>query len=187
MKRFKIFLAIIACLFVVPFTVFAEKDTKSDSTESVSKKVNIYFFYGDGCPHCAEAEEFFESIEEKYSKYYNIVAFETWYDSDNADLLQEIAEVRDENITGVPYILIGNKSWAGYSSSLDDDIISAIEDEYETDVADRYDIKNYVDMGDINADVAEDTMSNDAMILIILILVCAGIGYGLVVARKNTI
>ena len=31
MKKFKIFLAIIACLLIVPFTVFAEGDTDSAS------------------------------------------------------------------------------------------------------------------------------------------------------------
>ena len=32
--------------------------------------INIYFFYGDGCPHCAKEEKFFE--EELEKKYKNI-------------------------------------------------------------------------------------------------------------------
>ena len=55
MKKFKIFLAIIACLLIVPFTVFAEGDTDSASNNEDSKKVKLYFFHGDGFPHCAEA------------------------------------------------------------------------------------------------------------------------------------
>ena len=29
----------------------------------VNASVNMYLFYGDGCPHCAEEEEFFDSEE----------------------------------------------------------------------------------------------------------------------------
>ena len=31
-------------------------------------KINIYFFWGNGCPHCEEEMEFFESIEKEYGK-----------------------------------------------------------------------------------------------------------------------
>ena len=29
-------------------------------TAEAKSKYNVYLFYGDGCPHCAEEEEFFE-------------------------------------------------------------------------------------------------------------------------------
>lgn len=200
MKKLKIFLAIIACLLIVPFTVLAEGDTNTDSNNEDSRKVKLYFFHGDGCPHCAEAEEFFDSIEEEYGDKFEVVAYEVWYDTDNNELLQKIGEVRDENISGVPYILIGDKSWSGYESSLDDEIIEAIESEYEKDVADRYDIMNYVDASkgtskDITSDddssnntnTKSESKSNDALAIVIMLLVAAGIGYGVVVARKKTV
>ena len=202
MKKFKIFLAIIACLLIVPFTVLAEGDTDSASSNEDSKKVKLYFFHGDGCPHCAEAEEFFDSIKDEYGDKFEVVAYEVWYDTDNNELLQKIGEARDEKISGVPYILIGDKSWSGYASSLDDEIIDAIKSEYDKDVADRYDIMNYVDgskgnskaLGDNSSNssnnsttVKDEKKSNDALAIVIMLVVAAGIGYGVVVARKKAV
>lgn len=195
MKKFKLYLAIIMCLLMIPFTVFAdeadtdskdeatteEKDTKSED----SKKVKIYFFRGEGCPHCAEAEEFFDSIKDEYGEYYTIVDYETWYNTENADLLQKVGKARDEEISGVPYILIGNKSWSGYSSDMNDEIISTIKSEYEKDVADRYDIMKLIATGSTKA--KEKIKSSDVMALIIVLIVVAGISYGIVVARKKTV
>lgn len=202
MKKLKIFLAIIACLLIVPFTVLAEGDTDSASSNEDSKKVKLYFFHGDGCPHCAEAEEFFDSIKDEYGDKFEVVAYEVWYDTDNNELLQKIGEARDEKISGVPYILIGDKSWSGYASSLDDEIIDAIKSEYDKDVADRYDIMNYVDgskgnskaLGDNSSNssnnsttVKDEKKSNDALAIVIMLVVAAGIGYGVVVARKKAV
>lgn len=196
MKKVKLFLAIIMCLFAMPLAVLADEGTSEDNVEVTSgesevavedNKVKIYFFRGEGCPHCADAEEFFNSIEEEYGQYYKILDYETWYDSDNADLLQKVGEVRKEEISGVPYILIGDKSWSGYDDSYADDIKEAIKSEYEKDVADRYDIANYVDFASGDIKDTNTSKSNDAMALIIILLVVAGITYGVVVARKKTV
>lgn len=195
MKKFKLYLAIIMCLLMIPFTVFAdEADTDSndeatteekETTNEESKKVKIYFFRGEGCPHCAEAEEYFDSIKDEYGEYYEIVDYETWYNTENADLLQKVGNARDEKISGVPYILIGNKSWSGYSSDMNDEIISTIKSEYEKDVADRYDIMKLIDTGSTKTE--EKSNSGDVMALIIVLIVVAGISYGVVVARKKTV
>lgn len=196
MKKIKLFLAIIMCLFAIPLAVLADEGS-DDNVEVTSgetevqeedNRVKIYFFRGEGCPHCADAEEFFNSIEEEYGQYYKILDYETWYNSDNAALLQKVGEARNEEISGVPYILIGDKSWSGYNDSFADDIKDTIKSEYEKAVADRYDIANYVDFTNAAASVTEAAKkSNDAMVLIIILLAVAGITYGVVAARKKTV
>lgn len=196
MKKIKLFLAIIMCLFAMPLAVLADEGS-DDNVEVTSgetdvqeedNRVKIYFFRGEGCPHCADAEEFFNSIEEEYGQYYKILDYETWYNSDNAALLQKVGEARNEEISGVPYILIGDKSWSGYDDSFADDIKDTIKSEYEKAVADRYDIANYVDFTNAVASVTEAAKkSNDAMVLIIILLAVAGITYGVVAARKKTV
>lgn len=196
MKKIKLFLAIIMCLFAMPLAVLADEGS-DDNVEVTSgetevqeedNRVKIYFFRGEGCPHCADAEEFFNSIEEEYGQYYKILDYETWYNSDNATLLQKVGEARNEEISGVPYILIGDKSWSGYDDSFADDIKDTIMSEYEKAVADRYDIANYVDFTNIAGSVTDAAKkSNDAMVLIIMLLVVAGIAYGVVAARKKTV
>lgn len=196
MKKIKLFLAIIMCLFAMPLAVLADEGS-DDNVEVTSgetevqeedNRVKIYFFRGEGCPHCADAEEFFNSIEEEYGQYYKILDYETWYNSDNAALLQKVGEARNEEISGVPYILIGDKSWSGYDDSFADEIKDTIKSEYEKAVADRYDIANYVDFTNVAGSVTEAAKkSNDAMVLIIILLAVAGITYGVVAARKKTV
>lgn len=197
MKKIKLFLAIIMCLFAMPLAVLADENSNDNNVEVTSgetevkeedNRVKIYFFRGDGCPHCADAEEFFNSIKEEYGQYYKILDYETWYNSDNAALLQKVGEARKEEITGVPYILIGDKSWSGYDDSFADEIKNTIKSEYEKVVADRYDIANYVDFTNATGNVDEPAKkSNDAMVLIIILLAGAGIAYGVIVARKKTV
>ena len=96
------------------------------------EKINVYIFYGDGCPHCHNAFNFFDSIEEEYGKYYKLVKYETWYSHRNNKLMISTAEALGTDTTnlGVPYIIIGDKTFLGYSSQYDEDIKKAIVDAY---------------------------------------------------------
>ncbi len=187
MKKFGLLLVVMLSFLMLPFSVLADENTNDGNNESseenVSKEVKVYFFYGDGCPHCANAEEFFDSIEEEYGELFELVAYETWVNSDNAALLEKIGEARDEVIGGVPYIIIGNKSWHGYGSDNDDEIIDTIKSEYETEVSERYDIIDLV--GNVDSSKKND-YSDDIMILIAILIVAAGVVTGIVFARKKT-
>lgn len=99
-------------------------ETKKDG------KVVIYFFRGEGCPHCQEAEEWFDSIKGEYGDLFTIVDYETWYNQDNAKLMEAIAKSRGETVGGVPYIIIGNKSWNGFTESYEQEIINELKTNY---------------------------------------------------------
>ena len=90
-------------------------------------KVNIYLFWGNGCPHC---EDFLDFLEENtdYKDLYTLNTFEVWYNQDNYNLMNEFATALDEDVTGVPFIVIGNKSFKGFSSSLEEEILNAIKE-----------------------------------------------------------
>lgn len=102
-----------------------------ENVKKEENKVNIYFFWGQGCPHCEKEFAFFESIKEKYGKYYNLYSFETWYDKENAELLYTFAEVMNDKVTGVPYTIIGNKTFVGFGDKDESDFIHAIEKQYK--------------------------------------------------------
>ncbi|MFA6272326.1 MAG: hypothetical protein WC693_04465 [Patescibacteria group bacterium] len=87
--------------------------------------VNIYFFWGNGCPHCAEEEPFLEQLKEKYSNV-EIRDFEVWYDKDNQKLLQSVGRLLDKNISGVPFTVVGEQTFSGYLS--DDTTGASIEE-----------------------------------------------------------
>ena len=54
-------------------------------------QIDIYFFYGDGCPHCAKEKIFLKNLEEKDPDV-NVNSYECWYNKDNQKLLREIAK-----------------------------------------------------------------------------------------------
>lgn len=179
MKKLKFLFVMLIGILLIPSTVFAADEEGNDS-------VNVYFFHGDGCPHCAEAEEFFNSIEDEYGDMFDVVSYEVWYNETNAELMQQVAELRDEDASGVPYIIIGNQSWSGYASTYDDEIISKIESEYETPTDERYDIMNYVDgvyQADNNSE--DSNYASDVAVVIAIVLVVAGVGFGIWYARKK--
>jgi len=100
-------------------------------------KVNIYLFWGDGCPHCENAKTFFNSIESEYGKYYNLNMFEVWYDQKNQEILRQFStKMGGEEAGGVPYIIIGEDVYSGFNHSYKNSIIESIVSQYK----DSYDV-----------------------------------------------
>jgi len=174
MKYIKFLFVIMIGLLFIPLGVFAEDNSDSN------KKINIYFFHGNGCPHCEEAQEFFDSIEDEYGKYYNFVDYEVWYNEDNAELMQKVADTLDQEVSGVPYLIIGNKTWSGYSTDYDEEIKQAIKDEYEKDLDNRYDVMDYV-----NGEEKDDSVGNDIFALILILIAVGGIVGGIMYTRRK--
>ena len=177
MKKFKYFIILLIAALIIPFTVHAEGE------ETESKEVKVYFFRGEGCPHCADAETWFKSIEEEYGSYFQIVDYETWYNEENAELMQTVAKARGEKAEGVPYIIIGNQSWNGFTESYESEMISKIQEEFEKDVADRYDIMKLLPK---ISKKKESNTGSDVLALLIILVVFGGICFGVYKARKKT-
>lgn len=98
----------------------------------------IYLFRGKGCSFCKSFIEYLNSITEEYGKYFKVVSYETWNDSNNKKLSKEVSNFLDEDASGVPFIIIGDESFLGYTSQYDEGIIEAIMDLYES--KERYDV-----------------------------------------------
>ena len=192
MKKLKnLFFVLIASLLIIPLTVFAEGEEEENATttgEELSKEVIVYFFRGQGCSHCAEAEEWFESIEEELGDKFEIQDYEVWNDPDNSELMEKVAKARGEEdtATGVPYIIIGDQSWIGFTSDYKSEIKSKINKMYEQDVNKRYDIMLLLDdLLDGNGTDSDKKGSNDVVTLLLILVICGGIGYGIYTARKK--
>lgn len=180
MKKLKYIVLLLIAALVLPITVFAEGE---EVTSTESNEVKVYFFRGEGCSHCAEAEAWFESIEAEYGSYFEIIDYETWYNQDNADLMQRVAEARGEEAQGVPYIIIGNKSWNGFTESYESEMIEQIKSEFEKDVADRYDI---IKLLPTLSEEKESSTASDIIALIVILAVVGGICFGVYKARNKT-
>ncbi|MFA5406579.1 MAG: hypothetical protein WC307_04460 [Candidatus Nanoarchaeia archaeon] len=73
-----------------------------------------YLFYGNGCPHCAEEIEFFNSIN---INGFTLEKFEVWYNETNSLMFNEFANAYDTFGGGsVPRLFIGDKVFVGFMS-----------------------------------------------------------------------
>lgn len=141
------------------------------------KQATIYLFRGNGCGYCKRFLTFLTTILKDYGEYFKVESFEVWYDKDNSSLMKEVGEFLGEEAEGVPYIVIGDKVFGGYTASYDEDIKKAIKDLYDS--SERYDV--FVEMDKANKEANKGQVSNVAVIVwnaVIVVISAAGvIGY----------
>jgi len=79
-------------------------------------KPELYLFYGQTCPVCAETQAFLGKLAKKYPM--EIKFFEIFYQKNNRDLYFLLGEAFGENLKDipVPVIFIGEKSFNGFNS-----------------------------------------------------------------------
>ncbi len=89
------------------------------------EKISLYFFHGDGCPHCAEEEKLLKKLDKKYD--IEIVKYEVWYNKNNQKLLEKVKRKMDISTNGVPVTIIGPTVFVGYQTSYEVKIERAIK------------------------------------------------------------
>lgn len=96
------------------------------------EKVNVYLFRGQGCTYCKHFLQFVsDTLLKDYGEYFNLISYEIWRNDDNNYLMETIKNKLDVDSTGVPFIVIGENYFIGYSEQRNDSIISLIKIEYE--------------------------------------------------------
>lgn len=176
MKKIKFILAALAVFLMLPLGVFAEEE---QDTISDDKKVVIYFFHGKGCPHCEEASEWFEEIEDEYGDMFKLSSYEVWYNKDNKALMDDVAKAKGDIVNGVPYIVVGDESWNGFDDEVGKEIVEKIKKDYEIDTEKRYDVMN---------SLSQVTNNTSDVLVLTIILVITGVIVGgiMAVRKKNT-
>lgn len=107
-KKF-LFPALLLALFLVllwPASVLANPNRANGD-------VTIYFFWGDGCPHCEDEKIFLDALIKEYPQI-KIQDYEVWYDKDNQEILKKAANLMGFEPKGVPITIIGEKIWIGF-------------------------------------------------------------------------
>jgi hypothetical protein len=146
--KFKKIVGILFCamLLCVPSFVRAEEETEGTSNPD-QNEARVYFFHGETCQYCQKALAFFDSIEGEYGDKFELVKYEVWGNTENASLMKKVEKYLKVTAGGVPFYIIGDQVFAeGYSDSLNDKIIAAIEKEYAATE---------------KTNVIEDTLAND--------------------------
>lgn len=118
MQKSNKFLSIILFLFFFAF-VFSFQATAANKTD-------LYFFYGDGCPHCSNAKPFLERLKSEYPNL-NVKSYEIYKNEDNKKLFAAIGNAYAQDIRGVPAFFIGDDAFAGYTGTMNNQIRQLVE------------------------------------------------------------
>lgn len=106
MKKF--FLGLISLLLILFVAV--------NIVGAQEKQINLYFFWGDGCPHCESEREFLVQLSDKYPRL-KVHSYEVWYDKTNYKYLDEIASRLEVNVSHVPFTVLGDEIYQGFNNS----------------------------------------------------------------------
>jgi len=89
-----------------------------------TQPVTVYFFWGDGCPHCAAEKPFLERLTQQYPSV-EVRAFEVWNSPENRDLFYKVAASLGFEPRAVPTTILGERYWVGYSDQIGREIEAA--------------------------------------------------------------
>ncbi|MCK4540050.1 hypothetical protein KAU09_02770 [Candidatus Parcubacteria bacterium] len=98
-------------LFIISFFIFGFSPFFAHS--QLQDEINLYFFYGDGCPHCNKEDVFLKKLEQK-NENIEIFRYETWNNKENQEFLVKLGKELNIVIRGVPMLIIGDKAITGY-------------------------------------------------------------------------
>lgn len=96
-------------------------------------KATVYFFWGQGCPHCVAEKAFLETLKEKYPQL-EVKSFEVYLNEENRELFSKMCKAYGFEPRSVPTIFIGEKFLVGYAddattgATIENEIINCIED-----------------------------------------------------------
>ena len=89
----------------------------AQTPEPEEHPVYIYLFWGEGCPHCAKAKPYFESLAQKYPQVI-YRDYEIYFDAANQKFLSDMAAMHGFEVSGVPTALVGQYLMVGYYENL---------------------------------------------------------------------
>lgn len=189
MKK-KMIIGLLLAVLLLPMHVFAEKiDIANYNTTNLEEafkdenikydlgsykendnQIPIYMFRGKGCVHCQDFLQYVsDTLVKQYGDKFKLITFETWYDTKNSGLLDKVINFFGEEKSAVPFIIIGDKHFLGYASSLNSEIEDAINTLYNS--KDRYDV-----FEEMNKEEKKGTTSTAAVVIWNAVITAVGVG-----------
>jgi glutaredoxin len=105
--------AIVAVIIGIIIWMGVQEDAVAPTVDTTFNTEGITLFYGDGCPHCKDVEEYIAQNDIK-----NKVTFtelEVWKNKDNAKMMEEAATIckLDLKTIGVPFVFAQGQCYIG--------------------------------------------------------------------------
>ncbi|HCY44515.1 MAG TPA: hypothetical protein DHU33_03705 [Firmicutes bacterium] len=153
------------------------------NVKAEGNKVTVHVFKGKTCHYCQGFLTWANSLSDSEKEKFELHEYEVWYNETNSASMSKVATILGDDPTasnfGVPYIIIGKKTWNGFSEEATaPEILSAIDEAYNSN-EELYDVikeNNIEVVEEVKAESAEKT--NTATIVLMVVLVVIG-GAGL--------
>ncbi len=199
MKKLLISLFVVVCLVLIPNVKAA--DDLPEVTDH--EKVTVYLFRGNGCHVCQSFLTEFSTMYQDYADYFEIVAYESWNNSENQELMLNAKEYFGEDAdSSVPFIVIGDSYHSlGYNANtVIEEALKAYQNESYTDlIAQMIEEEGYnaeaetfeeacADEGIMASDVntvQSGGISDGAIVAIIFVVIIVGFGSLVLFSRQQ--
>ena len=100
----------------------------SAGEEEEKNLVNIHLFYSTTCPHCSKERKLLNELKKEY-KNIRVYEYETGSD-DNSALYRKVADMFGLDITTIPFTIIGDAYFTGYSKTQSERKIRSVIEYY---------------------------------------------------------
>ena len=114
--KLKKILFVLTLFLVLPFT------------KVNAEEVTVTLFYGNGCPHCSHEKQYLDILKYQLGDNLNIEQYEVWNNDKNNELLSKVRATFNDDNTGVPFLVVGNKFFSGYNDDIAKEIKKTIFD-----------------------------------------------------------
>jgi thiol-disulfide isomerase/thioredoxin len=128
-------------LFLFALVFFLLSSAQTVRADDGEYPLTIYFFYGEGCPHCAQARPFLESLAKKYPGV-TLKSYEVYFNEVNRDFFYQLADRYNIEVSGVPTMFYGEYYLVGYTddyqSMIEEAVVTCIQNgcpDYGADIA----------------------------------------------------
>ncbi|WP_224983929.1 glutaredoxin family protein [Geomonas agri] len=123
LHRFPLLLSRLACALLLVALWVAGPCSPAEAAPTAT----LYFFWGEGCPHCAEAKPCLDELRRRYPGL-RVEATEVLKHRENIPLLMRMAKERGREATGVPVFIIGAHYFSGFSEGTSAQLEEAVKE-----------------------------------------------------------
>lgn len=89
-------------------------------------RLNVYYFWGDGCPYCEALKPFLEELPNRYPGV-ALQSYEVWNVPQNREIFFSMAGKFGFEPGGVPAVFLGDRFWVGASDQIKVEIEQAVQ------------------------------------------------------------
>jgi len=129
-------IALVTALLTISSGFWSVAPGRTASPAQQTSDLPIYFFWGDGCPHCAQEKPFLQELVRHHQRV-TLLDYEVWYVPENMKLMKQMATALGFKPSGVPVTIIGDRYWVGYTTQIGAEIEAQVNECLDKGCPDR--------------------------------------------------